>query len=224
VTVNGEDYGLYSVVESMDQRFLDRAFADDPDGNLYESVFNWGDFTPFAMTNFTLEEDGDVLPWQDLDGLVERLDGSWDTMRSLFDEDALLGVLAVDLALGHYDGYTRNYNNYLVYHAPLADRWVLVPWGQDGTFDSEGPLHAGFRGRLAVDCLGSAACTSALDDRVLAVAERMEEIDLAGWLELTWRMIAPFCEADPRREKPCDPRRVIAYAAARPAQLRDEAR
>ncbi|MFZ5477100.1 MAG: CotH kinase family protein [Myxococcota bacterium] len=222
VTVNGEDYGLYSVIETMDQGFLDRAFAEDPDGNLYESVYNWGDLTWTAMANYTLQEEGAILPWEDLTELVEDLDGSYDTMRARFDMDSVLGVFAMDLALGHYDGYTRNFNNYLVYHAPAEDRWHLVPWGQDGTFNSGGPLHIGFLGRLAVDCLGSSACRDDMDAKVLEIADLMERIGLAAWLEETWTMIRPYCEADPRREVECDPSDVLEYAWERPAEIRAE--
>ncbi|MBK8181056.1 MAG: CotH kinase family protein [Planctomycetes bacterium] len=38
VTVNGEDYGLYSNVEALDDRFLARHFAE-PTGNLYDGDY-----------------------------------------------------------------------------------------------------------------------------------------------------------------------------------------
>ena len=43
VTIDGTDYGLYSLVEVPDDPLLERWY-DDPDGNLYENASNYCDF------------------------------------------------------------------------------------------------------------------------------------------------------------------------------------
>ena len=144
----------------------------------------------------------DALEASDPDTLLGVLDAR-------FDLDALLTTLAVDLLAGNWDGYARAANNFLLYHAPEADEWHLLPWGQDQAFtDVNVPIDAGWEGRLLVLCGRAPACRARLYDRVGDVLTAWVQSDLHGYAADTVATLAPDCEADPRAEIPCLPEDV----------------
>ena len=225
VTINGLPYGLYGIVESMDQQFIDAWWPEDDEGNLYEGGYG-ADLADGRVDAFTVQEDGVPAAPQDLEALVAALDAATPetlhaTLNDRFDFTATLDSLAVDLVSGNWDAYARAANNFLLYHAPEADRWSLVPWGQDQAFnDLYVPVHAGWEGRVLVLCGRSASCSDALYDRVAGVLDAW-----AGLPEYAGRVaeaVAADCEADPRAEIPCSPDDVLDFLAKRPAIVREE--
>ncbi len=136
VTVNGQDLGFYSHVESIDKRFLARHF-DDNDGNLYE--VQRADFSDAAIEYFeikTNEEDNDR---SDLKAVVEALEAEdedlLEELEKVIDVDAFLTYWAMEVIVGHWDGATGNANNHFLYHDPTTDKFYFIPWGTDGTFE-----------------------------------------------------------------------------------------
>lgn len=227
VTVNGEAYGLYGLVETMDERLLDRLFPDDDKGNLYES--SGADFTD-ARNWFDLEEEGGVVPApDDLDDLIDALedadgDAYVDVMRERFDMDALLGYLALDLVTGNDDGYVFNHHNYHAYHLAFADRWVLLPWGTDRSFTREvSPYGGGLTpivGVLATRCWDDEACADALTERIVDVLDVWEG-PFRDHVGDTLARVSEACEDDPKREKSCDPDDLAAFVDRRAEYVRD---
>jgi CotH kinase protein len=131
VWLNDRDLGLYVLKESFDKDFLKRHFSNAK-GNLYEGGF-----------------------CQEIDGELERDEGKGPDDRSdlaaLADacklEDAeernarlaerlniehFLTFTALELCLGHWDGYVQNRNNYRVYFDPDDEgRARFLPHGMD---------------------------------------------------------------------------------------------
>jgi len=147
VEINGEDYGLYGIVETLDEQWLRRTFPGDSEGNLYDSKYTYADLTGIGLPNYTLEEGHPIEPYADLHALLEDIDNMdiLELLDTRFDREAVLGMWAVDIASPNWDGYSRNTNNYLLYHATVSDRWYFVPWGQDTAFRGGGALYAGVR-------------------------------------------------------------------------------
>jgi hypothetical protein len=144
LTINGQPYGVYSVIEALDDKWLKRVLPEDHDGNLYDTRFTDSDLTDLGVSSYELQEGDPATAGIDLQELVSDLDHGniLDVLDARFDSEEVLSYLAIDLATGNYDGYSRNTNNYLLYHAPLADRWYFVPWGQDTAFSGGGrPLQ-----------------------------------------------------------------------------------
>jgi hypothetical protein len=142
------------------------------------------------------------------------------TLTDRFDREKVLSMWAVDLVMPNWDGYARNINNYLLYHATVADRWTFVPWGQDTAFRGDGQVWIGLMGRGVVECHGDSTCNAELVAQIERVLTLWETEDLAGWAEETWTWLQPLCEADPRREKGCDPGEIIDKLYNRPAAVR----
>lgn len=223
LTINGAPYGVYSLIETLDENFLDRAFPGDDDGWLYDSSFVAADLTSLGKSAFELQEGDPATAFADLDALVDAL-GHTDILEVLetrFDV-SVFHFLAVDLVSPNWDGYSRNTNNYLLYHAPIADRWSFVPWGQDTAFRGGGMLYAGVRGRVAAACVADSACRERLAVACAEVLTTWEETDLRGYAEGLAVTIAPACEADPRKEGDCEIEKHLEILAERPDDVRSE--
>ncbi len=224
LVINGADYGLYSLIETLDENFLDRAFPGDGNGNLYDSTFVYADLTGLGVVNFDLQEGDPATAYDDLRALVGDLDSGnfLDVFERRFDVEETLTYLAIDLATSNWDGYSRNTNNYLLYHATVADRWSFVPWGQDTAFRGGGPLYAGIKGRLASACINDTTCGPMLEQRVRDVLDMWETEDLHGWTAGVAEVIGPACAADPRKDDECDHEDILEYLLDRPDAVRTE--
>jgi len=223
VIVNGADYGLYSIIETMDEQLVKRAFPDDPLGNLYEA--SGADFTR-ARNWYTLEETSGVVPSpDDIDALVDEVTEATDfhfLMRERFD-DRVLTHLALDMVAGNGDGYVFNHHNYLTYYAPFSDVWFLLPWGTDQGFtDMVPPLGTEAepaRGQLYLRCWGDAGCAAELRARAGMVLG-IWEAELGDEVERTFALIDAAAQEDPRREKTYAPNGLRDFVAQRPDFLR----
>jgi spore coat protein CotH len=222
LTINDTPYGLYSLVETLDENFLSRVFPEDDVGNLYDSKFISSDLTSMGSGTFELQEGDPATAGADLAELVAALDQEpiLDVLDTRFDRASALAFLAVELTTPNWDGYARNTNNFLLYHAMPADRWHFVPWGQDTAFRGGGPLYGGVRARVATACLADEACRTAVEDACREVLRLWEEEDLLGWTTDRAAVVGPACAADPRRDSECDQEGILEVLAERPAEVR----
>ena len=112
LTVNGQDLGLYSLVEQIDGRFTRMRFADGGKGNVYKERWptSSSDSDYFLSGLKTNENDPDV----DVGGMVAfaqglaaaQGDAIEDVLRSHTNFDALMRYVVVDRALDNWDGIT----------------------------------------------------------------------------------------------------------------------
>ncbi len=228
VTFNGEPYGLYSLIETMDGRLMKRLFPDDPDGNLYDA--SGADFT-YERDWFDVEVDGGIAPIEDdmaelVDAVVEAGDDDFAAMfAERFDQDAVLGYFAIDIVTGNDDGYVFNHHNYLPYHLAHADRWLLLPWGTDRSFTNEvspyGDWQTPVAGVLAARCWEDDNCADSLHERIEAVLAVWEDGSFTDMLARTAAVVGPECEADVRRDKRCDIEDIEEFVEARAGEVRE---
>ena len=142
--VNGQSYGLYVNVESIDKAFLRRWFTSDA-GNLYEE--GQQDFLPGKENSFELETNEMVNDRSDLRALITALGSARpDTLLAdlvpALDVEHFLRFTAVEGLVNQWDmyGYTRFYpNNFHIYSDPQR-KLVFLPWGLDMTWK---PFHDG---------------------------------------------------------------------------------
>ena len=191
VAVNGENLGLYVHVESMKTAFLERNFSD-PSGNLYEGTVS--DFRPKwrgTLQKKTNEADAD---WSDIDAVVTALQdpspAGLEALADIIDLDRFLTFWAVEVLIGHWDGYAGNRNNFYVYRE-LDAPFVFIPWGADQVFTStDGPFddfvsppsvtaHGAIAHRLYRDDAMRAAYVDRLKQLLDTVWNEEELLDLA---------------------------------------------
>jgi hypothetical protein len=213
VTVNGEDMGVYVHVESVDKRFLRAHFATDQ-GNLYEGTLS--DFRPEYQHTFEAKTNEATADGSDLAVLTDALASASDAelegaLAATIDVDEFLSFWALEVLMGHWDGYSGNTNNFFVYHDPSDGRLHFLPWGADAVL--EPGLDFGAPGGPAITAVAAdgllarrlyaipatrasyvARLTELLDgvfdeDHLLAEVDRMEALlggvvapeDLAAW-------------------------------------------
>jgi spore coat protein H len=149
VTVNGQDLGVYSHVESVKNHFLRRNFNSDS-GNLYEAQL--GDFGVHTKENLQLKNNLELNDRSDLDMVVSALQADDDNLPGLLgqvvDVDQFLSHWAMESISGHWDSATGNANNYFIYRDPSTDLFHYIPWGADGAMELDnlsasgtGPLY-----------------------------------------------------------------------------------
>jgi hypothetical protein len=219
VWVNGDDYGLYLLLETPDDRFLKRAW-DEPDGNLYDGKYVWYPDGSYTLLDFAeghdhlyqLEE-GEDVGHADISSVSAALAAGWGSPTFLATTGAVLEWPQVlrewtgEQFVGSNDGYALNKNNYRVYFNPAHGRAELVPWDFDYSFlqDSDwGRSWASPYGNLAYACRLDPACTAAWQGIVAEALPAIEALDLPGLAAqvdaLTWDATL----ADPRRECPAE--------------------
>ena len=55
-------------------------------------------------------------------------------LLEILDVGAYLAHCAVEMIIGHTDGYAMNRNNYRFYHDPVTGRFTIIPHGLDSSF------------------------------------------------------------------------------------------
>lgn len=141
VAVNGENLGLYVHVESMKTAFLERNFSD-PSGNLYEGTLS--DFLPEWRGTFEKKTNEEEADWSDIDAVVAALQdpspAGLEALATVIDLDHFFTFWAVEVLIGHWDGYAGDHNNFYIYRE-LDGPFVFIPWGADDVFTwSGGPF------------------------------------------------------------------------------------
>lgn len=172
LTVNGEYWGLYAIVEPIDKIFVTR-HVDAGGGNLFEYNVPAGEIgsTPswdFALTRGESIDDYVPSPLEpktnedDLDGtaLLSFLrtiseapaDTFADDIATFVDPHELLTYYAVEVATAEVDGLTSFFgiNNFYLYQMEGSSRFLFIPWDHDFNFTSASHsiFHGSHRNRL----------------------------------------------------------------------------
>jgi len=134
VTVNGEDLGVYSNVETIKKAFLRRHFDDD-EGRLYESG---GEFLPGRTDGFQPKTNKEAPDCSDLPPVATAIQASDadfpSALGAVVDIDAFTTYWAMEVITDHWDGLANNQNNHFFYHDPTSDKFHFIPWGIDALF------------------------------------------------------------------------------------------
>jgi spore coat protein CotH len=131
VQFNGRDLGLYVVIEAMNKRFLKQHFKSSK-GNLYEGYLLDID-APLDQDNGETSDQRDV---QALLGACTISDPAerFRQLSRVLDVDRFISFVAMEMLIGHWDGYAIHTNNYRIYHDPTSDKMVFITHGLDGPF------------------------------------------------------------------------------------------
>ncbi|HUS65646.1 MAG TPA: CotH kinase family protein [Kofleriaceae bacterium] len=247
LTVNGELWGLYNGVETVDRRMLWRWFDDDR-GMLYEGTY-WCDLvannippdetdsTDYCISRefhpsecATPDPGADPETYEPVRGLVAALDALPDddfypAIEQVMEFDTFLSMWSVEALINHWDGYVGDIqNNYRIYHDPSSGRWTILPSGADQTF-SDGSLAVS--GLVASRCWNEEDCRAAYQARLAEVIDVFEQDDLSAMASSLRDKIADDVMADPRKETSFDGfsssvDATIGFIQARPDQMRGQ--
>ncbi len=148
VYINGAYYGLYIVVEHIDENFL-RQYFDHPNGNLWKCLWpadlNYrGDdpenYYPYydAARPYELKTNRSQYDYRPLAHLIHILnktpdDEFTDSLLAIFDVRDLFKYFSVNLLLGSWDDYWSLMNNYYLYYDYQEQKFHLIPYDYDNT-------------------------------------------------------------------------------------------
>ncbi len=241
VTVNGADYGLYVLLETPNDRWLERHYTN-PDGNLYDGKYVWYGGYSYTLLDFgngvdalyQLEEGTDVGN-ADIAAVSTALlasqgtPGFHDQVGQYVDWDLFHRLTVVDQFLGHNDGYSMNTNNYRVYFDPADGKADLLPWDLDYTFlydSSWGLSWSAPSGNLTYACwLDQAVCVPLHKEAMSEFIAAFEAEDWTPFLNRIENLTYADTQDDPRREcaaADVQPNRdyIRAWLAGKPAEMR----
>ena len=210
VSVNGADYGLHLNVETPDKLMFSKWFPQEETKHLYEGsygcCYNWRD--AFDGNHFDVDE-GDPVDRSDLTALLATLDEelngeAWRlAVEQIADLRELTAMWAVELYVGHWDGYAPTVNNYYI-HNTESGRITMHPWGLDQTLGSNGWGMSfsgqGYHVNLLDKCLTDVICSGYFSDAVIATREKAVALALDVKAATVFESIRALIVADSRGE------------------------
>ncbi|MCP4602898.1 MAG: hypothetical protein GY847_20675 [Proteobacteria bacterium] len=201
VTVNGQNLGLYSNIESIKKRFLSGHF-ENPDGRLYEGTLS--DFRDGWTDTFeakTLENDPDRSDITAMQAALEAPDDELEeALAAVLDIDQFIKFWIGEILVGHGDGYTGNRNNYYFYVDPITSLMSFIPWGVDMTMTSgkTGSAHAYGEAMLARRLYALPATNEKLFTTMQHILDTVWDADeLLAEIDAMEALIAPIAADDP---------------------------
>lgn len=219
IYVNDELYGLFTMVDSVDDEFLERNFVD-PSGSMWEQ--HDGEFTdeyinlPTAGRPYEgfFHEEG-VDDRTKLQALADALEGAdkYNAASAHLDWGAFQRYWAGNALARQFDAYPGRFagDDCHVYLDPTQDRFVYIPHGVDESFYYDTDfLNLG--GLLAVVCAADPVCRAEFTEVTYASLDLIEAADIAAWSREVQAQIQPWVEADPGRRYSV--REVAAYQAS----------
>ncbi|WP_144394120.1 CotH kinase family protein [Pleionea sediminis] len=153
VTVNGEDFGVYTHVEPIKKPFLERAFGND-EGNLYEAqLADFGEYLNDKFEKKTNERENDRSDLTRISNLFSLSNEAFvEEVEQVIDIDEFISFWAIETLIGHWDSASGNANNFYIYFSPIDNKFHFIPWGADASFSpihftrpGTGPVYRNFR-------------------------------------------------------------------------------
>lgn len=234
LTMNGQDYGFYTVVEPHEQSFLDAWFAD-PNGNLYENRDAYCDVWDVSCMEVEQSDEGSDEALKRLGAAAKN--GDFATVWSLVNQDRFVDYLALEAAISHWDSYSYDLSNFQLYHEPSSDQWTLLtqsmdldygwrPWSYPncGQYAMDPGKYT--MGALASECQKDATCHAAFVAAIAKFADKLEAADGGARVRALDAWVGSEVQSDSRRYYDnSDYREHIAclqtFFEERPGQLRD---
>lgn len=143
VYLNNVYWGLYTVVEEIDNTFLKNRFNDkkgnlfkgDPSGDLkYLGATASSYYTKYELKNNETQND-----WSDLIQLTNKLNNTPiavlpDTLEKYFDLDNYYYQWAAHILFSNLDSYAGSGHNYYIYHDSLINKFRFITWDVNEAF------------------------------------------------------------------------------------------
>jgi spore coat protein CotH len=199
VRINGEDRGLYTLVENVDEELLELWYPD-PTGSLWE--LHDVDFVDADVASFEAEHGSDDrAPLQAIADAIETFPPlAYAAAEPWVDWDQFVRFVGAAVVVGQFDSYPWRTpgDDVHLYFDPADGRMDLLPHGMDETF-SHGHSAFDAGGLLFAACMANPGCADDYVDAVWDAQDVAEAMDLLGYAETVRDQIRPLAEADPAR-------------------------
>jgi parallel beta-helix repeat protein len=198
VDLNGAPYGLFTLLDSVDDILISRWF-EDSEGSMFE--VNEVEFTEGYVPSFELEFGPDNR--STLYGTAAALENSGmealNQLAEFMNVEQFNDFWATGAYVGHYDGYpTRSPGDDAhVYHDLTSDVLHWVPHGMDEAFEDPFIDVLGAEGLVFTRCIDVGWCRADVEASFWDAYERSVEFDFYGFAQAVRLQIAPYVAADP---------------------------
>ena len=147
LTLNGTYWGLYVLIEQVDNIFLKQHFDDKGKGNLYKNIDNsnldWSAGSPVSnQQQFEKKTNRDENDWEDFNEFLDAINnyGSAqefeDSIRDILHVSEFLRVAAVDRFINNWDSYQDHGRNYFFYRDSMSSKFTWIPWDYNLAFSN----------------------------------------------------------------------------------------
>jgi hypothetical protein len=131
LTLNGQSLGLYTLVEQVNDKMLDRWY-DDGDAELYKPESPAGSLSYLGdmiddYTNVGYEADSETDHATFLRMVKSISETKASTWGDVIDVESVLTYFAGNVALGNWDTYVAMGHNYYLFEA-TPGKMVMLPW------------------------------------------------------------------------------------------------
>ncbi len=149
VYINDEYYGLYILVEHIDDEFLKNNYSDDS-GNLWKCLWpadltyrgaNPEDYYPYHDDHrpYDLKTNVGEYDYGQLARLIDIINNTpdnlfADSLEQILIVPEVLKYFAVNVLVGGWDDYWFLMNNYYLYYEPAVGKFHWIPYDYDNTF------------------------------------------------------------------------------------------
>jgi spore coat protein CotH len=149
VYMNGTFWGFYTIVEQIDDQFLDWAIMDDT-GNLFKAGNNttgslgadlvyYGAASNNYSGRYELKTNEVLNDWSDLVSLISFINTSLDTdfgnnLAANVNKDLLIKSFVSDNLFSNLDSYLNSARNYYIYHNQTTGLWEWIKWDGNESF------------------------------------------------------------------------------------------
>jgi hypothetical protein len=179
VWLNGRPLGLYVLKEGFTEDFLCGYFRQT-DGSLYDP--DWGHDVDQPMKLSSGRDSGRDQP--DLKALADAAaepDASrrWERLAQVLDVERFLSFMAMEVMLGHRDGYCLARNNFRIYHDVDTGRLIFLPHGMDQLFGkADFPWKPHLAGLVAVAIMDTPEGQRRYADRFTTLFNNLFKVQL----------------------------------------------
>ncbi|MCK4446705.1 MAG: CotH kinase family protein, partial [Candidatus Marinimicrobia bacterium] len=149
VYINNEYYGLYILVEHIDDEFLQDNYSDDS-GNLWKCLWpadltyrgpNPEDYYPYYddYRPYDLKTNVDEYDYSQMARLIDIINNTpdnlfADSLEQILMVPEMLKYFAMNVLVGGWDDYWFLMNNYYLYFEPTLGKFHWIPYDYDNTF------------------------------------------------------------------------------------------
>lgn len=219
LTIDGEDYGLYTLVEKKDDVLIRQWWPDDDQGSLYESsTEHWpcdlDDGGDPRCDCWEVDELGSEDTRADLEALCAvaadtPAENWYAEIQNSTDWTENARHMAMEMLIDAHDHYAGYMGNVYLYHSPGAGGWSLIPASMNSAFGSSRyvPGSCGSSGRTPYDfdggllarrCWADEACAEDLLATLGWAVDALEGSDVLETIDAWEALLAPYAEADPK--------------------------
>jgi spore coat protein CotH len=200
IRVNGEDRGLYTMVENVDEDLLELWYPDSS-GVMWELADV--EFTDVYVDWFELESGPDDRAA--LQAIADALElggkAAYDAAADWVDWDQFVDFVAAAAVAGQFDCYPWRSpgDDAHLYFDPADGKMDFLPHGMDETFVRETRSVYDGSGLLFAACLADPGCADDYESSIWDAQAIAESIDLLGYAKEVRDQIEALAEDDPAR-------------------------